>query len=396
MKLLQSFRLAVRSILNKKGRALLTILSIFIGVAAVIVLVSLQQANTNQWVEYMRSTGVNSVQVYASMWGGKDFTKELYDYCLSLTDLVEGVTPQQSMWVDDNAVKYGAKSYRPQQIVFGSDQYGICTNSTVSLGRDIAYMDVEKANRVCIIGSAVKENLFNYKNPVGEKITVNNQPLTVIGVYAQKVDNSEWSDDNIIVVPYTLNRLLLKNTTIEMFIVKAKDAATTSLAVEKLKGFLLTVYKTRPYSWYSVYSMNQYIEESNEMERQNVIFMAVIAGISLLVGGIGIMNIMLITVTERTREIGVRKALGAERRSIIAQFLVETCMVSGLGGIVGVIVGIIVTMAYVKINLDKVFYPHVDIMALAFGISVALGVLFGLYPAVKASKLQPVDALRNE
>jgi len=395
MNLLQSFRMAVRSILTQKGRAGLTILSIFIGVAAVIVLVSLQQANTDQWVEYMRNSGVNRIQVYASMWGGKDFTKDLYDYCLSLTDLVEGVTPQQNLWTE-NGIRYGAKTYQPQQILFGSDQYSICTGSTISHGRDIAYMDVEKANRVCVIGSAVRENLFNYKDPVGEKITINNQTLTVIGVYAQKVDNSQWSEDNVIVVPYTLNRLLLKNTTIEMFIVKAKDAATTSLAVEKLKGFLLTMYKDRPYAWYDVSSMNQYIEQSNEMERQNVIFMAVIAGISLLVGGIGIMNIMLITVTERTREIGVRKALGAERRSIITQFLVETSMVSGLGGIVGVIVGVIVTMAYIKINQDKVFYPHFNIMALAFGISVAMGILFGLYPAVKASRLQPVDALRNE
>jgi putative ABC transport system permease protein len=142
--------------------------------------------------------------------------------------------------------------------------------------------------------------------------------------------------------------------------------------------------------------MNQYIEETNELERQNVLIMAITAGISLLVGGIGIMNIMLTTVTERTREIGVRKALGAERRSIITPFLVETCIVSGLGGIVGVIVGIIVTMAYIKIELDKVFYPRVEIMALAFGISVVIGITFGVYPAIKASKLQPVDALRNE
>jgi len=395
MNLLKSFRMAVRSIMLKKGRAVLTILSIFIGVAAVIVLVSLQQANTNEWVEYMRSTGVNRIQVYASMWGGKDFTNELYSYCLSLTDLVEGVTPQQSMWLE-NGVKYGAKTYQPQSLVFGSDQYGICNNSTIALGRDLAYMDIEKSNRVCVIGSAVKENLFNYKNPVGEKITINNYAFTVVGVYEQKVDNSQWSEDNVIVVPYTLNRLLMKNTTIEQFIVKAKDAASTSLAVEKLRGFLLTQYKNRPYAWYDVSSMNQYIEQSNEMERQNVIFMAVIAGISLLVGGIGIMNIMLITVTERTREIGVRKALGAERRSIITQFLVETSMVSGLGGVVGVIVGVLVTMAYVKIEHDKVFYPHIDIMALAFGIAVALGILFGLYPAVKASRLQPVDALRTE
>jgi len=387
--------MAVRSILLKKGRAVLTILSIFIGVAAVIVLVSLQQASTNEWVEYMRNTGVNRISVYASMWGGKDFTKELYDYCLSLTDLVDGVTPQQSMW-PENGIRYGAKTYQPQQIMFGSDQYSICTNSVIAQGRDIAYMDVEKANRVVLIGSAVKDNLFNFKNPIGETISINNHKFTVIGVYEQKVDNSQWSDDNIIVVPYTLNRLLLNNTTTESFIVKAKDAASTTLAVEKLRGFLLTQYKERPYSWYDVSSMNQFIEQSNEMERQNIIFMAIIAGISLLVGGIGIMNIMLITVTERTREIGIRKALGAERRSIVTQFLVETSMVSGLGGIVGVIFGIIVTMAYIKIQHDKVFYPHINVMALAFGISVVLGIAFGLYPAIKASKLQPVDALRIE
>ncbi|MCL2153526.1 MAG: ABC transporter permease [Oscillospiraceae bacterium] len=395
MVLLQSIRMAVRSIMIKKSRAVLTILSIFIGVAAVIVLVSLQQANTDQWIEYMRNTGVNRIQVYASMWGGKDFTKELYDYCLSLTDLVEGVTPQQSMW-PDNGIRYGAKTYQPQQIVFGSDQYGICSSSVIALGRDIAYMDVEKSNRVCVIGSAVKENLFNFKNPVGEKITVNNHPMTVIGVYEQKVDNSEWSDDNIVVVPYTLNRLLLNNTMIESFIVKAKDAASTVLAVEKLKGFLLTMYKNRSYAWYDVSSMNQFIEQTNEVERQNVLIRAAMAGLSLLVGGIGIMNIMLTTVTERTREIGIRKALGAERRSIIAQFLVEACIVSGLGGIVGVIVGILVTMSYIKIIQDKVFYPQYEVMAMAFGISVVIGILFGLYPAFKASKLQPVDALRTE
>ena len=395
MMLLKTIGMAIRSIMLKKGRAILTILSIFIGVAAVIVLVSLQQANTNEWVEYMRNTGVNRIQVYASMWGGKDFTKELYEYCLSLTDLVEGVTPQQSMWME-NGIRYGSKTYQVSQLVFSSDQYSICTNSVIALGRDIGFMDVEDSNRVCIIGSAVKENLFNFKNPIGETITINNHSFTVIGVYAQKFDNSEWSEDNYVFVPYTLNRLLMGNTSIEQFIVKAKDGATTSQAVEKLRGFLLTMYKDRQWGWWSVYSMNQQIDDTNERERQDVIFNFVIAGISLLVGGIGIMNIMLITVTERTREIGIRKALGAERRSIIAQFLVETSIVSGLGGLVGVIVGILFTMAYVKMAYDKVFYPHVEVMALAFGISVVLGILFGLYPAIKASRLQPVEALRIE
>jgi len=296
----------------------------------------------------------------------------------------------------ENGIKYGAKTYQPQQILFASDQYTVCTNGKIARGRDIAYMDVEKSNRVCLIGSSVQLNLFNYKDAVGEKITINNYVFTVIGVFEQKIDNSQWSEDNIIVVPYTLNRLLIKNSTIEQFIVKAKDAASTSLAVEKLNGFLLTQYKNRPNAWYNVYSNNQYIEQTNEIDKANMIFRIVMAGISLLVGGIGITNIMLITVTERTREIGVRKAIGAERRSIVTQFLVETSIVSGLGGIVGVIVGIIITMAYVKKEMDKVFIPQPPVMAIAFGISVVLGILFGLYPAIKASKLQPVDALRNE
>jgi putative ABC transport system permease protein len=393
VKLLQSIRMALRSVMAKKGRAGLTVLSIFIGVAAVIVLVSLQQAKTAQDMQYINSLGTNRIQVYASMWGGKDFTKELYRFCLGMTDLVEGVTPQQSMW--DARVQYGAKS-RQMQVYFGSDQYSVCTNSHIAAGRDLSYMDVEKTTRVCLIGSAVRENLFNYKDPVGETLTINNQAFTVVGVYAQKFDNSEWSEDNIIVVPYSQNRLLLKNTRTEQFIVKAKSADATARAVDKLKAYLFTMFKDHPYAWYDVYSLNQSIQESNDIERGNMIFMGVIAGISLLVGGIGIMNIMLVTVTERTREIGIRKAIGAERRSIIAQFLVESGLVSSLGGVVGVIAGILITMTWVKLQYDIIFYPTPAIMALAFGVSVALGLLFGLYPAAKASALQPVDALRSE
>jgi putative ABC transport system permease protein len=344
-------------------------------------------------MRYINSLGTNRIQVYAGMWGGKDFTRELYRFCLGMTDLVEGVTPQQQMWCD--RVKYGAKSYQAQ-VYFGSDQYSVCTNSQIAAGRDLSYMDIEKTTRTCLIGSAVRENLFNYKDPIGEKLTINNQSFTVVGVYAQKFDNSQWSEDNAIVVPYSQNRLLLKNTRTEQFIVKAKNADATARAVDKLKAYLFTMFKDQPYAYYDVYSMNQSIEESNDIERGNMIFMGVIAGISLLVGGIGIMNIMLVTVTERTREIGVRKAIGAERRSIVAQFLVESGLVSGLGGVVGVIAGILITMVWVKLEQDIVFYPAPGIMALAFGVSVALGVLFGLYPAVKASGLQPVEALRSE
>ncbi len=394
MNVLQCFRMAFKSILAKKGRAVLTILSIFIGVAAVIVLVSRQQAQTDQWMDYIKKTSTNRIDIYASMWGGKDFTSDLYRYCLQLGDLVEGVTPNQSMY--GARIKYGAKDFELQQLVFGSEQYCVVTGNTVVGGRDFAYMDIEKANRVCLIGSAVKNLLFNYKDPVGETISINNQKFTVVGVIAERMDSSQWSEDNFIAVPYTHLKLLQKTTMMEQFIVKGKDPASTVKAVDQLKGFLLTMYKNRSNAYYSVSTMNQAIEESNELEQQSERFMGLIAGISLLVGGIGIMNIMLITVTERTREIGIRKAIGAERRSIVTQFLVESSVVSGLGGVVGVIVGILVTILWIKLDQNKIFYPSVSIMAIAFGFSVALGLIFGIYPAAKASRLQPVDALRNE
>ncbi|MDR2670640.1 MAG: ABC transporter permease [Oscillospiraceae bacterium] len=393
MKFVQSFKMAFKSILAKKGRAVLTMVSIFIGVAAVIIMVSLQQAQTDYWMEYMRNMGTNRIQVYASMWGGKDFTKQLYNFCLGMTDLVEGVTPSQTLW--GAQARYGAKGMNAN-VYFGSEQYGVCTNSTVTDGRDLAYMDVEKMNRVCVVGSAVKDKLFDYQDPVGARITINNQSFTVVGVYKQKFDGSEYSEDNIILVPYSQNRLLARDTRMEQFVVKAKDAAATDKAIDRLKIYLMAMYRDRPYAGYDVYSLNQSIEEGNQQERQNMLMFGGIAAISLLVGGIGIMNIMLVTVTERTREIGVRKAIGAERRSIIAQFLIESSLVSALGGALGVVLGILGTLVWIKISQNKIFYPSPFIMLLAFGVSVALGVVFGLYPAAKASRLQPVDALRNE
>ncbi len=397
MLFVQAFKMAIKSILGKKGRSLLTMLSIAIGVMAVIAIVSLEQAKSEKDREDFLKMGTNRIDVYCSIWtggGAKDISDDIYDYCLSLTDLVEGVTPSMPMW--DVRVKYQAKSLMAQ-VYMGSDQYTVCNNDTVEKGRNLAYMDIQRRNRVCLIGSAVVNRFFNYKNPIGETIFINNERFTVVGTLKQKYDNSEYSEDGKIVIPYSLNRTMNKNMAIEQFIVKARDGASTSRAIDKLKIFLLSKTKDYPNSaWFNVNSQNEWMEESDKLAQSELIFMAVIAAISLLVAGIGIMNIMLVTVKERTREIGVRKAIGAQRSSIVSQFLMESGILSALAGALGLILGILATMVLVKVQIDRVFTPTPLIMLLAFGVSVLLGMLFGLYPAIKASGLQPVEALRNE
>ncbi|MPN17704.1 Macrolide export ATP-binding/permease protein MacB [bioreactor metagenome] len=201
--------------------------------------------------------------------------------------------------------------------------------------------------------------------------------------------------DNVVLVPYTMNRMLNNNSDITDYVVKAKDAASTTEAITRLEGFLKGFINPN-YGYYNVYSENTWIEEGNTQNEMQQRFLGGIAAISLLVGGIGIMNIMLVTVTERTREIGIRRAIGAERKSIIVQFLIEAAMICGIGGIFGIGVGYLGTLVVGKISFNAILLPGWEITLQAFAISVALGILFGLYPALKASGLQPVVALRAE
>ncbi len=206
--------------------------------------------------------------------------------------------------------------------------------------------------------------------------------------------DSTWSQDNIIVLPYTMNRILNKSTDMSEFTVKAKDAASTTEAITRLTGFLKSLLGEN--GGYSVYSMNQWMEQDNSYLKVISLVLGGIAGISLLVGGIGIMNIMLVTVTERTREIGIRKAIGAPRRSIIAQFLIEAAAICLMGGTIGILIGFVGTLILGKLLLQLIIFPSATITIGAFVFSVVLGIIFGLYPAIKASGLQPVVALRAE
>ena len=418
MNLWQAFKMAFKSISMKKTRSFLTMLGIIIGVASVVIMVSVVQGQNRQTMEMFEKLGDNkiTVQAYGYYDTNNETSQKLYDYCLTMSDLVEGITPDVE--INETAtVQYGAKTIRindwnngnydwqtAMHIKLGSDQYGVCNNYTLAGGREMSYLDVEKTNAVCVLGAGAKEALFDFTDPVGEYITINGQPFKAVGYY-EAVDLEGWNElDNIIVLPYTFNRSMNNNYNIDSYVVKAKSAQATVEAMTKLDAFLNGLFPmnadgNRDNGSFYVNSNNSSAEQVQSQSNMQSLVLGAIAGISLLVGGIGIMNIMLVTVTERTREIGIRKAIGAERKSIIAQFLIEAAMICSIGGLIGIAIGYVGTMVAGKLLLSTttdVLLPSPIITLGAFLFSVALGVIFGMYPAVKASGLQPVVALRAE
>lgn len=400
MNITQAFKMSMQSIFGNKVRSFLTMLGIIIGVGAVMIMVAVVQGGNQEMQKMYEAQGVNKISVNASQWNGQDVTDQLYDYCLTLDDFVLGVTPSSTHW---GPMKYMTSNTENNtdmylQIYYGSDQFSICNNNTIEKGRDISYLDVEKYRQVVVLGSKLAEYLFQTQDPVGKDVTISGQTFQVVGVYGKNSPGTNaWMDqmDYFAVVPHTTSRLLDGRTTMDQFIVKAKSSQATTEAITRISGFLSGVIDTNS-GYYDVWSDNTWQESSQEGNNLMSMILGGIAGISLLVGGIGIMNIMLVTVSERTREIGIRKAIGGSRRSIITQFLIEASVICGMGGIFGVILGYLGTIVAGKLILDTFLLPSLPLTIGSMTFSVILGIGFGLYPAVKASGLQPVDALRAD
>ena len=415
MKLGQAFKMAAKSIFSNIGRSALTMLGIIIGLAAVIILVSYAQGQNAAMRAYYESMGTNTVEVYAYTWDSSlDVSKSLYNYCLGLDNLVVGVTPNGQV-SSSPKISYGSKTlptddYQTATTLYlGNDQYGLCNDYQIARGRELSFLDMEKLNQVCVLGSATAEELFSFADPLDKTITINGIPFRVVGVYESKskgvkVGTKEEDQylldeikrkDRMILIPYTMTRYFNSNQPIDQFVVKVKSSDAIAPTVTSLNGFLSGLIGDQNGS-YGVTSPQTYQKEQNQADAMQQRFLGGIAAISLLVGGIGIMNIMLVTVTERTREIGIRKAIGAERRSIIVQFLIEAAMICGIGGLFGIVVGYIGTLIVGKLSFNMILIPSPGVTLGAAAISVALGIIFGMYPAIKASGLQPVVALRAD
>ena len=288
-------------------------------------------------------------------------------------------------------------------IYLGSDQFSICNNYKLAQGRDLSYLDIKRYNKVIVLGSKLKEYLFQAQNPIGKYVSLDSQYFKVVGVYAPigGDSNSEMATsydylNYVGVIPYSTSRFLSRGySSFSDFTVKAKNSESVTMAITQINGFLSGKINQNN-GYFYVNSPDTWQQESNKQNTMMSLVLGGIAGISLLVGGIGIMNIMLVTVTERTREIGIRKAIGGSRRSIITQFLIEACVLCGVGGFLGVVIGFLGTVIAGKLLMKMFLLPSLPMTLGAVAFSVLMGVGFGMYPAVKASGLQPVEALRAD
>ncbi len=396
--------MALKSIGNNMGRSFLTMLGIIIGVASVMTIVSVMMAQNREIMKQFEAMGTNRLEVYAYLYNGSSVFDDLYDYCLYLNEYVQGVTPQGYL---NATVTYGDKNsssmeYTPQ-LYLGSDQYSAVNNFQIAQGRDLSKIDIDNYNNVCVMGARAARNFFDFIDPVGQEVRVNGIPFTVIGVYQEKDPNNDYSMDNMILFPYTAARALGQSVDMSQVYVKCRDSQSLKQAKAMIEGFLTDICGdpndyTNQKGYFYTYSNDEYTDSLNEQSKAMSMVLGGIAAISLLVGGIGIMNIMLVTVTERTKEIGIRRAIGAQRKSIVAQFLIESGTICGIGGIFGILLGTVFTMLGGKLILhfDEILWPSVGITLGAVLFSVFLGILFGMYPAIKASGLQPVVALRAE
>ena len=415
MNWMQTVRMAFKSILNNKVRSILTMLGIIIGVASVIAIVaSIQGTSKLQRLQY-EALGVNRIDVYGG--GAKSRDWEDFEEYLDneLADKVAAWSPQTQYydWQSDGI------QYRSQKLsndngytymYFGNQDYGEVTSHTISAGRDISEADCTSRSRVCVIGETIRKYFFGAMSPLGQKIRIGGKSFEIIGVYEGKFDGKLNTEDQLIVMPYTLQNSMMSMSGIsdKQYVIKAATREDISELTSTLLPEFMQSRCEASGGYFSAYSNSEWQEQSESSTNMLALLGGGVAGISLLVGGIGIMNIMLVSVTERTREIGIRMAIGARKRDIVGQFLVEAAVVSCCGGVIGIIVGCFLSAILGNMLLAQMqdgympaveqftVLPSIGLIIGAFLFSALLGIIFGLYPANKASNWQPVDALRTQ
>lgn len=390
----KSFTMAISSIINNKVRSLLTMLGIIIGIAAVIILVSVMNGLTNEITNVFSEFGTTALTTTITPRTNKEIKLEdLYEFADSNPSLYNGVSPKVSVMGQLKTPDSGDDTINVQATGVSED-YSDIQKLDLSFGRFISYVDCQNKSKVAVIGSYQAMYYFGGSSrALGKTVRLNGIPYTVIGVLEEGDDSSESSSDNAMYIPYSAALEANGTNVISTYVVNAASDEIVSEAKSTLESYLLGEIGDDDY--YSVSSMQTIIDSMLEMMDKMEMVLVAIAAISLLVGGIGIMNIMLVSVSERTREIGIRKSLGAKHKHIMMQFVMESGVVSCIGGIIGIIIGVIFAVLAGKL-LQMAVSPSAGAIVLSFGVSVGIGVIFGFLPARKAAMLNPIDALKSE
>lgn len=390
MNIFQAFKLAGRSIVGSKLRSFLTMLGMIIGVTSVITLVGLMQGVTSYLVSTFSDLGTNVLSVSITNTDTRFVdVDDIYEFTNENSTIFEGVSPTVSA---KYTVKNGITSSSRTVTGVGEDYLSL-NSLTLSRGRFIRYSDIKERYNGCVIGTYIVEEFFEGKASVGNTIKINGTVYKIIGILEEQEDSEANSADDCIYIPYSNALRLSGSTTVSSYTFHTTDSDYIESAEEILDTYLYEIMKNE--DLYTITSMTALLESINSITGIMSSVLGGIAGISLLVAGIGIMNIMLVSVVERTKEIGIRKSLGAKKRDIMWQFVIEAGTISTMGGIIGIILGIVATS-----TLGNVFgvdaSPTMGTIMLAFGVSAGIGIGFGYMPANKAAKLNPIDALRSD
>ena len=389
-----SFILAVKSIWSNKMRSFLTMLGIIIGVASVIILVSLINGYMSYMTESFSSMGTNQIQVYVTNMSTRFVTDtQMYEFYEEHRDYFTSMTPSVSV---SGTIKNSYETLDYTSVVGVSEDYADLKEYKMVAGRFISYADVKSRQKVVVVGYYDADKLYgSAEAALGEKLKINGYAYDIVGVIERQDEDEleEGGSDDMAFIPYTSALKLSRSGLANNYIFCLGDLDDCDAAVDALEDYLEEIFQND--NFYTVTTMSQMLDELNSMISMMSLLVGGIAGISLLVAGVGVMNIMLVSVTERTREIGIRKALGARRGTIMQQFVIEASLTCIIAGLVGILLGGSLS-SVIGSFMGITSPPTFSAVLVSFGVSVAIGLIFGYMPADRAAKMNPIDALRSE
>lgn len=406
MKFLNLIKIAIAAIRRNKMRSFLTMLGIVIGVAAVIAMLAIGYGSNASIRDTISSMGTNLINIMPASQNlggvqqGRSASPTLVvadvTYLKNNSTLLDAISPEMD---GSGQIVYGSNNW-PTTIYSGNEEYPFIKKNEIESGRIYTTQEIKSAAKVCLIGQTIVENIFSEdEDPVGKTIRFNNIPFKVIGTLKEKGDNTFGQDqDDMVLAPYTtVMKRLFRQTHLRAIVISAKSEDMIDETTAEITELLRVSHKLKENEEddFEIRTQEELISNFGSISEMMLVLLGSIAAISLLVGGIGIMNIMYVSVTERTREIGLRMAIGGKEKDILRQFLLEAMLLSILGGIIGVGVGILASNIVENVLGWPVLITS-DSILISFLFCTFIGVFFGWYPARKASSLNPIEALRHE